>query len=66
LEGNTGSIISELIIRRLETGQPRSDWETYLGPASGEIEVDFDTDVGLYGTIYKGALAPHRFTRDQQ
>lgn len=57
LEGDAGSIISELIIRRLDTEQPRSDWETCGGPTVGEIEVAFDTAVGLYGTIYTKELS---------
>ena len=57
LEGDAGSIISELVIRRLETDGTASDWETCAGPLSGDIEIAFDTAVGLYGSIYAKELA---------
>jgi hypothetical protein len=56
LEGDAGSIIGELVIRRLETEPARSDWETCVGPGRGDIEIAFDTAVGLYGTIYAKEL----------
>jgi len=57
LEGDAGSIISQLSIRRLGTPVARSDWETCVGPVPGDIEVAFDTAVGLYGSIYAKELA---------
>ncbi len=57
LEGDAGSIISELIIRRLETDGAASDWQTCAGPVSGDIEIAFDTAVGLYGSIFTKELA---------
>ena len=57
LEGDAGSIISQLSIRRVTTAAARSDWDTCIGPAPGDIEVAFDTAVGLYGSIYAKQLA---------
>jgi len=56
LEGDAGSIISRLIIRRLDADAPASEWISCMGPASGDIEVTFDTSVGLYGSIFAKEL----------
>jgi hypothetical protein len=52
LEGDAGSIISALVIRRLPYTPDPSVWETCGGPVAGDIEIAFDTAVGLYGMIY--------------
>jgi hypothetical protein len=57
LEGDAGSIISELMLRRVETDPTPSDWQTCTGPARGHIEIAFDTAVGLYGWVYAKELA---------
>lgn len=57
LEGNAGSIISELLIRRLQTNASGADWQSCAGPVAGNIEVMFDTAVGLYGSIFAKELA---------
>jgi len=57
LEGDAGSIISELLIRRLQTEAPRADWQSCAGPVVGNLEVMFDTSVGLYGSIFTTELA---------
>lgn len=56
LQGDAGSIITDLVIRRLDTEPARSDWATCAGPTRGDIEIAFDTAVGLYGTIYAKEL----------
>lgn len=57
LEGDAGSIISELTVRRTETDPPRDEWPSCAGPAAGDIEVAFDTSVGLFGTFFAKGLA---------
>jgi hypothetical protein len=57
LEGDAGSIISELLIRRLQTDASRADWQSCAGPVAGNIEVMFDTSIGLYGSIFAKELA---------
>jgi hypothetical protein len=57
LEGDAGSIISELLIRRLQTGASRADWQSCAGPVAGNIEVMFDTSIGLCGSIFAKELA---------
>ena len=57
LEGDANSILGELLILRLPSTPERSAWETCHGPVSGDIEIAFDTAVGLYGTIYAKDLA---------
>lgn len=57
LEGDAGSIISELTIRRIETDPSRGAWHSCAGPTAGDIEVAFDTSVGLFGTLFAKALA---------
>jgi hypothetical protein len=52
LEGDAGSIIAELMIRRLPVAPDPSAWETCAGPVVGDVEIAFDTAMGLYGTIY--------------
>lgn len=52
LEGEAGSILSELTVRRLPSTPRRADWLSCAGPAAGDIEVAFDTSVGLSGVIY--------------
>jgi hypothetical protein len=56
LEGDAASIIGWLGVRRLEAPFDRADWETCVGPVPGDIEVSFDTAVGLYGSIYAKEL----------
>ena len=56
LEGDASSIISQLIIRRLAKNPPKSEWITCKGPAIGDIEVAFDTSIGLYGSIFAKEL----------
>jgi len=56
LGGNADSIILDLVIRRLQTDGVRSDWETCAGPIAGNIEVVFDTAIGLYGSIFTKEL----------
>jgi hypothetical protein len=57
LEGDARSIIGEITIRRLPSTPERSEWETCVGPVAGDIEIAFDTAVGLYGSIYARELA---------
>ena len=57
LDGDAGSIISELLIRRLQTDPPRADWQSCAGPVTGNIEITFGTAVGLYGSIFAKELA---------
>jgi hypothetical protein len=57
LEGDAESIISELLIRRLQTDASRTDWQYCAGPVAGNIEVMFDTSIGLYGSIFAKELA---------
>jgi hypothetical protein len=57
LEGDAGSIISELVIRRYVADGDQSAWETCDGPRNGDIEIGFNTEVGLYGSIYARDLA---------
>lgn len=45
-------IISELMIRRLACNPGPSAWVSCGGPVAGDIEIAFDTAVGLYGVIY--------------
>ena len=52
LEGDAGSVISELMIRRLPETPNRSDWQTCGSPVQGDIEIAFDTAIGLYGSIF--------------
>ena len=56
LEGDASSIISRLIIRRLDANAPASDWISCMGPTIGDIEVMFDTSIGLYGSIFAKEL----------
>lgn len=56
LEGNAESIISRLVIRRLSVDPAASDWTSCVGPTKGDIEIAFDTSVGLYGTLYSQDL----------
>jgi hypothetical protein len=56
LDGDAGSIISEVTIRRLlETPVP-TEWHTCHGPIKGDIEIAFATSIGLYGFIYAKEL----------
>nr|WP_250814275.1 hypothetical protein [Neorhizobium tomejilense] len=57
LHGSAVSIISDLKIRRLTADEAASNWETCAAPVKGEIEVTFDTSIGLYGSIYSKELA---------
>lgn len=57
LEGEAGSIIGELAIRRVEAASTASDWPTCGGPEKGDIQVAFDTAVGLEGAVYAKGLA---------
>ncbi len=57
LHGSAVSIIFGLKIRRLTANEAASDWETSVAPVKGEIEVTFDTSIGLYGSIYSKNLA---------
>ncbi|MCQ1780408.1 hypothetical protein NOJ05_24610 [Neorhizobium galegae] len=57
LHGSAVSIISDLKIRRLTADEAASNWETGAAPVKGEIEVTFDTSIGLYGSIYSKELA---------
>ena len=52
LEGDAGSIISELVIRRMGAAASPADWQTCAGPQVGDIEIAFDSSVGLFGRIY--------------
>ncbi len=52
LEGDAGSIISELIIRRMTVAVSPAAWQTCAGPQVGDIEIAFESAVGLFGTIY--------------
>jgi hypothetical protein len=56
LDGDAGSIISELMIRRLPLTPDRSEWQSCGGPEAGDIEIAFDTAIGLYGAIYAKEL----------
>jgi hypothetical protein len=56
LHGDAGSIILELLIRRLPTDGAASDWQSCAGPRAGDIEVALDTSIGLYGSIFAQAL----------
>ncbi len=51
-----GSIISELMIRRLPLTPDRSEWQSCVGPEAGDIEIAFDTAIALYGAIYAKEL----------
>ena len=57
LNGNAVSIVSELLIRRLQTDPLNDDWQSCAGPVTGNIEVTFGTAVGLYGSIFAKELA---------
>jgi hypothetical protein len=57
LDGDAGSIMSELTIRRLEEAPDPAAWETCAGPGVGDIEIAFDASVGLRGSIYTRDLA---------
>ncbi|ACS55095.1 MULTISPECIES: hypothetical protein [Rhizobium] len=57
LHGSAVSIIFDLRIRRLTADEAASDWETCDAPVKGDIEVTFDTSIGLYGSIYSKDLA---------
>ena len=52
LEGDAGSIISELVIRRMRVSASPADWQTCAGPQAGDIEIAFESAVGLFGRIY--------------
>lgn len=52
LEGDAGSIISELVIRRMHFEESPAAWRTCAGPQVGDIEIAFESAVGLFGTIY--------------
>ena len=56
LDGDAGSIISELLIRRLQENPSRADWQSCAGPVTGDIEVTFGTAVGLCGSIFAKEL----------
>jgi hypothetical protein len=56
LAGDAGSIISELIVRRVEADPARDTWTSCAGPMAGDIEVAFDTAVGLFGSLFAKAL----------
>ena len=56
LEGDASSIISGLYIRRLSADAAATDWPSCGGPRAGDIEVTFDTAVGLYGSLYAKEL----------
>ena len=56
LDGDAGSIISVLLIRRMPETPDQSDWQTCGGPVQGDIEVAFDTAIGLYGSIFAKEL----------
>jgi hypothetical protein len=56
LDGDADSIISELMIRRLPRKPDRSEWQSCGGPEAGDIEIAFDTAIGLYGAIYAKEL----------
>ena len=57
LEGDAGSIIGELTIRRVKSDPEPSEWTSCAGPTAGDIEVAFDTSVGLYGALFAKELA---------
>jgi hypothetical protein len=57
LHGSAVSIIFDLRIRRLTADEAASDWQTCDAPVEGDIEVTFDTSIGLYGSIYSKDLA---------
>jgi hypothetical protein len=59
LEGDAGSIISELVIRRLHASPDAADWQTCAGPQVGDIAIAFDSAVGLFGRIYAKELTFH-------
>ena len=50
LAGDAQSSIAELGIRRITTVP--AGWETCAGPCAGDIEVSFDTNIGLEGSIF--------------
>lgn len=50
LAGDAQSSIAELGIRRITTVP--AVWETCCGPRAGNIEVSFDTNIGLEGSIF--------------
>jgi hypothetical protein len=52
LEGDTGSIMGHLIIRRVESKPSRDEWVSCGGPSAGDLEVTFDTAVGLFGSMF--------------
>ena len=56
LYGSAGSIIFDLKIRRLPSDEAATNWKTCAAPVKGDIEVTFDTSMGLYGTIYTKEL----------
>ena len=55
LVGDAQSSISNLRVRRI-TGD-LAGWETTVGPRAGDIQVSFDTNVGLYGSIFARSLS---------
>lgn len=56
LEGDGGSIISHLSIRRLAADATSSDWPTCGGPSAGDIEIAFTTSIGLCGSLFTKSL----------
>ncbi|TDK31276.1 hypothetical protein E2F50_20255 [Rhizobium deserti] len=56
LHGSAVSIIFDLKIRRLPADEAASNWETCAAPVKGDIELTFDTSMGLYGEIYTKEL----------
>lgn len=56
LEGDASSVILQLSIRRLSATPNQSEWQTCRGPVAGDIEIAFDTSIGLYGSIYAKEL----------
>jgi hypothetical protein len=56
LHGSAVSIIFDLKIRRLPSDEAASNWETCAAPAKGDIEITFDTSMGLYGAMYTKEL----------
>lgn len=57
LDGDAGSIISELVVRRLQKDAAKSEWSSCAGPVAGDIEIAFGTSIGLCGSIFAKELA---------
>jgi hypothetical protein len=54
LVGDAQSSIASLRVRRITSDL--TGWETCGGPRAGDIQVSFDTNVGLYGSIFARSL----------